>query len=395
MSVSRGRKVLATPGPTILPDEVLAAMHRQPIDLYGSAMEEITQSCLADLKSVFGTDGSIYIYITNGHGAWEAALTNILSRGDRVLALESGLFATAWADLARALGIEVELLPGDPRRAVDPAALEERLRADREHRIKAILVVQVDTASSVVNDIPAIRAAIDKAGHPALFLVDAIASLATMPFMMDAWRIDVALGAAQKGLMLPPGIAFVAAGPRAKQARQAAGLATRFWDWVFRDGEENYMKHCGTAPEHLIFGLRAALDLLAEEGPAATFRRHQLLADAVREAVSAWSKDGSVEFNIIAPSERSNAVTTILTNGFDPLELQQWCEAVCGVSLGTGIGSFSGKGFRIAHMGHVNAPSILGVLGAIEAGLTALRIGKASGGVSAASALLGRSIGRG
>lgn len=204
MSVSRGRKVLATPGPTILPDEVLAAMHCQPIDLYGSAMEDVTQSCLADLKAVFGTTGSIYIYITNGHGAWEAALTNILSRGDEVLALESGLFATAWADLARVLGIAVEMLPGDPRRAVDPAALEERLRADREHRIKAILMVQVDTASSVVNDIPAIRAAIDAAGHPALFLVDAIASLATMPFMMDEWQIDVALGAAQKGMMLPP-----------------------------------------------------------------------------------------------------------------------------------------------------------------------------------------------
>ena len=395
MSVSRGRKVLATPGPTILPDEVLAAMHCQPIDLYGSAMEDVTQSCLADLKAVFGTTGSIYVYITNGHGAWEAALTNILSRGDQVLALESGLFATAWADLARVLGIAVEMLPGDPRRAVDPAALEERLRADREHRIKAILVVQVDTASSVVNDIPAIRAAIDAAGHPALFVVDAIASLATMPFMMDAWRIDVALGAAQKGMMLPPGIAFVAAGPRAKEARKSAGLVTRFWDWVFRDGEENYMKHCGTAPEHLIFGLRASLDLLAEEGPPATFRRHQLLADAVREAIAGWSRGGAVEFNIIAPAQRSNAVTTILTNGFEPLALQRWCDTVCGVSLGTGIGSFSGKGFRIAHMGHINAPSILGVLGAVEAGLTALGAPEVLGGVSAASALLGRTIGRG
>jgi alanine-glyoxylate transaminase/serine-glyoxylate transaminase/serine-pyruvate transaminase len=395
MSVSRGRTVLATPGPTILPDEVLSAMHRQPIDLYGSAMEDITQGCLSDLRSLFGTEGSVYIYTANGHGCWEAALTNILSWGDKVLALESGLFATAWADLARALGIDVEILPGDPRRAVDPAALEERLRADRDHFIKAILVVQVDTASSVVNDIPAIRAAIDATGHPGLFLVDAIASLATMPFTMDEWRVDVALGAAQKGLMLPPGLAFVAAGPRARQARQSAGLVTRYWDWVFRDGDENYMKHCGTAPEHLIFGLRQSLDLLAAEGPSATHRRHQLLADAVREAVSVWSEGGAVEFNIIEPSQRSNAVTTILSRGFDPQDLQNWCEGTCGVSLGTGIGSVSGKGFRIAHMGHINAPSILGVLGSVEAGLTALRLGKVAGGVSAASALLGRSIGRG
>jgi len=390
MSVSRGRTVLATPGPTILPDEVLSAMHRQPIDLYGSAMEDITQGCLADLRALFGTKDSVYIYTANGHGCWEAALTNILSRGDKALALESGLFATAWADLARALGIDVETLPGDPRRAVDPAALEERLRADRDHRIKAILVVQVDTASSVVNDIPAIRATIDAAGHPALFLVDAIASLATMPFTMDDWRVDVALGAAQKGLMLPPGLAFVAAGRRAQEARQSADLVTRYWDWVFRDGEENYMKHCGTAPEHLIFGLRQSLDLLAEEGQDATFRRHQLLADAVREAVSVWSESGALEFNIIEPAQRSNAVTTVLTRGFDPLDLQNWCDNVCGVSLGTGIGSFSGNAFRIAHMGHINAPSILGVLGSVEAGLTALRLGKIAGGVSAASALLGR-----
>jgi alanine-glyoxylate transaminase/serine-glyoxylate transaminase/serine-pyruvate transaminase len=195
--------------------------------------------------------------------------------------------------------------------------------------------------------------------------------------------------------MLPPGLAFVAAGRRAQEARQSADLVTRYWDWVFRDGEENYMKHCGTAPEHLIFGLRQSLDLLAEEGPTATFRRHQLLADAVREAVSVWSESGALDFNIIEPAQRSNAVTTVLARGFDPIDLQNWCDSVCGVALGTGIGSFSGNAFRIAHMGHINAPSILGVLGSVEAGLTALRVGKVAGGVSAACALLGRSIGRG
>ena len=390
MSVSRGRTVLATPGPTILPDEVLSAMHRQPIDLYGSAMEDITQGCLADLRALFGTKDSVYIYPANGHGCWEAALTNILSRGDKALALESGLFATAWADL--------------PGRSASMSRRSPAIRAGRSIRRRwksgcGRIATTASRRSSSSRSTPLralstiFRRSARRSMQPgirALFLVDAIASLATMPFTMDDWRVDVALGAAQKGLMLPPGLAFVAAGRRAQEARQSADLVTRYWDWVFRDGEENYMKHCGTAPEHLIFGLRQSLDLLAEEGQDATFRRHQLLADAVREAVSVWSQSGALEFNIIEPAQRSNAVTTVLTRGFDPLDLQNWCDNVCGVSLGTGIGSFSGNAFRIAHMGHINAPSILGVLGSVEAGLTALRLGKIAGGVSAASALLGR-----
>jgi alanine-glyoxylate transaminase/serine-glyoxylate transaminase/serine-pyruvate transaminase len=253
-------------------------------------------------------------------------------------------------------------------------------------------VVQVDTASSVVNDILRLRTAIDVTGHPTLFMVDAIASLATMPFAMDAWRIDIALGAAQKGLMLPPGLAFVAAGERAKKAHRTAGLATRYWDWTFRDGEENYMKHCGTAPEHLIFGLRASLDLLATEGLEAAFRRHELLASAVRRCIEVWSNGGAGEYNIIEPSERSNAVTSILAPRLNLRRLHEWCENVCGVALGTAIGSLSGKGFRIAHMGHINAPSILGTLGSIEAGLIALKAGDVSGGVGAASRYLGEVI---
>jgi alanine-glyoxylate transaminase / serine-glyoxylate transaminase / serine-pyruvate transaminase len=254
-------------------------------------------------------------------------------------------------------------------------------------------VVQVDTASSVVNDIPALRAAIDVAGHPALFMVDAIASLATMPFEMDAWRIDVAIGAAQKGLMLPPGLSFVAAGRKAKQAHRSAGLKTRYWDWSFRDGEENYMKYCGTAPEQLIFGLRASLDLIKAEGKEALFHRHSLLAEAVRRAVGRWAEAGAVAFNIVEPSQRSNAVTTIRAKTFAPEALHAWCDSHCGVTLGTGIGAFSESLFRIAHMGHINAPFILGALGTVEAGLVALKAGPVSGGVSAASHYLGEMIG--
>ena len=392
MTVSNGRKVLATPGPTTLPDEVLLAMHRQPIDLYAAPLEAITQSCLQDLRWLFGTTESVYIYAGNGHGAWEAALSNVFSAGDKVLVLESGLFAPAWGELARANGIEVEILPGSHRHAVEPRALEERLRADRDQRIKAILVVQVDTASSVANDIPALRSAIDAAGHSALFMVDAIASLATMPFEMDRWRIDVAIGAAQKGLMLPPGLAFVAAGPKAKAAHKSAGLVSRYWDWTFRDGEENYMKYCGTAPEQLIFGLRASLDIIRSEGKEAVFRRHALLSEAVRRAVDHWAKAGAVEFNIVEPAHRSNAVTTIRARTFVPEALHEWCDGQCGVTLGTGIGSFSKSLFRIAHMGHINAPFIMGVLGSVEAGLVALGAGQVSGGVSAASQYLGETI---
>lgn len=391
MTLANGRRVLATPGPTTLPDEVLGAMHRQPIDLYGPEMERISVSCLEDLKPIFGTRAaSTYVYACNGHGAWEGAVTNVFSRGDKVLVLESGRFAIGWGELASVLGIEVEVLKERPRRAVDPAALTERLKADRAHAIKAVLVVQVDTASSVVNDIPALRRAIDAANHPALFMVDCIASFATMPFEMDAQGVDVTVAASQKGMMLPPGTGFVAAGPKAKAAHKAAGLVTRYWDWTFRDGTENYMKHCGTAPEHLIFGLRAALDMLSREGLPNVHRRHAVLAEATRAAVAQWSKGGAIEFNILDPAERSNAVTTVRT-AFDPAALIDWCERICGVTLGIAIGDVAGKGFRIAHMGHVNAPTILGVIGTVEAALVALDIA-ADGGADAAARAIGDAL---
>ena len=205
MTLASGREFLSIPGPTTVPDKVLNAMHRPAIDIYSGTLVDITTSCLEDLRQVFRSEGRIYIYAANGHGAWEAALVNVLSRGDKILVLENGLFAAAWGDMAAVLGLEVETLPGSWRRAVDPAALEARLREDRRAEIKAILVVQVDTASGSVNDIPAMRKAIDAADHSALLMVDTIASLATMPFEMDGWGVDVAVAGSQKGLMMPPG----------------------------------------------------------------------------------------------------------------------------------------------------------------------------------------------
>ena len=257
MTVSRGREFLALPGPTTVPHEVLQAMHRPAVDIYGEELTAVTDSCLEDLRRVFRTEqGRTYIYIANGHGAWEAALSNVLSRGDKVLVLESGRFAVGWGEMAEALGVEVEVLAEQPQRAVSPEALEARLRADRAGEIKAILVVQVDTASGVVNDIAALGKAIDTSGHGALFMVDVIASLGSMPFEMDGWGIDVAVAGAQKGLMMTPGLSFIGASAAALAAHADAGLRTRYWDWTAREGELHYMKYCGTPPVHLLFGLR-------------------------------------------------------------------------------------------------------------------------------------------
>jgi alanine-glyoxylate transaminase/serine-glyoxylate transaminase/serine-pyruvate transaminase len=384
MSVANGREFLCIPGPTNIPDAVLAAMHRPAIDIYSGDMLEVTRSLLEDLPKVFRTAGRAYIYAANGHGGWEAALSNVLSRGDTVLALESGLFALGWADMAKMMGVKVDVLKGRPRRAVDPSAVAERLAADTGREIKAILVVQIDTASGVVNDLAAIRQAINRVGHPALLMVDCVASLGCMPFEMDAWGIDVAMSGSQKGLMTPPGLAFVAANERAHAAHQKADLRTRYWDWTFRQGEAHYQKYGGTPPEHLLFALRKALDILFTEGLDGAARRHALLAEATRQAVTRWAEGQVLAFNIIKPEERANSITCVLMQGQDPRPLLDYCRWKCGVIPGQGIGDLTGRAIRIAHMGHVNAPMVIGVLGAIEMGLTALGIPHGRGGVQAA-----------
>ena len=393
MVVRAGREFLAIPGPTTMPDQVLQAMHRPALDIYSDTMVQLTDSLLRDLSRLFATKGHSYIYIANGHGAWEAVLSNVLSRGDKILVLESGRFAVNWGNAATAMGVEVEFLKGDWRRAVRPAEVEARLRLDKEHAIKAILTVQVDTASGAFNDIAAIGEAIKATGHPALFMVDAVASLGCMPFEMDAWGIDVAMSGSQKGLMAPPGLGFVAANDRARDVHKTAGLRTPYWDWTEREGPEHYRKYAGTAPVHLLFALRQALDMLYAEGLENVFRRHRLLAEAVRRSVAVWSEGQVLGFNVSEPGERSETVTTVvMNNGYDPAELQRYCKEKCGVVLGTGIGDLSGQAFRIAHMGHVNAPMILGTLGVIEVGLNALGIPHGDGGLEAAIKWLGESV---
>jgi alanine-glyoxylate transaminase/serine-glyoxylate transaminase/serine-pyruvate transaminase len=396
MSVRAGREFLAIPGPTTVPDEVLRAMHRPAVDIYSGSLLALTDSLLRDVARVFNTKGRAYIYSANGHGAWEAALTNVLSKGDKILVLESGRFAIGWGNNAGRMGVEVEVLKGDMRRAVRPAEVEARLKADRKSAgggtIKAVLVTQVDTASGVVNDIPAIGQAIRAAGHDALLMVDAVASLGCMKFDMDDWGVDLAMSAAQKGLMAPPGLSFVAANDRAREVHKTAGLRTPYWDWTEREGDQHYQKYAGTPPEHLLFALRRALDLLFEEGLENVFRRHQLLAEAVRRAIGVWSAGQVIGFNIIEPSERCDTVTPVLMDGHDPEALRAYCKDQCGVVLGHGIGDLSGKAFRIAHMGHVNAPMVLGTLSVIEMALMALQIPHGKGGTQAAIEWLGEQV---
>ena len=392
MTIADGREFLAIPGPTNIPDAVLAAMHRPAIDIYSGEMLELTRSLLEDLPKVFRTTGRTYIYAANGHGGWEAAASNVLSRGETVLALESGVFALGWGDMARMMGAKLETLKGDWRRAVSPEAVAQRLEADRGHEIKAVLVVQIDTASGVVNDIAAIRRAMDAVRHPALLMVDAVASLGCMPFEMDAWGVDVAMAGSQKGLMTPPGLAFVAANERAHAAHGKADLRTRYWDWTFRQGRAHYQKYGGTPPEHLLFALRKALDLLFAEGLDHAARRHALLAEAVRHAVARWAEGGALELNILVPAERANSITNVLMPGRDPQPLLDYCRRACGVVLGVGIGDLSGRAFRIAHMGHVNAPMVIGTLGAIEMGLAALGIPHGAGGTQRAIEYLAREV---
>ena len=384
MSVANGRQFLSIPGPTNVPDAVLQAMMRPAVDIYTGPLVAMTDALLTDLKKIFRTQGNTYIYAANGHGGWEAALSNVLSRGDHVLALESGRFALGWAEMAKVMGAEIEVLPGEWHRAVAPAAVEARLAADKSHRIKAIMVVQVDTASGVVNDIAAIRRAIDAAKHPALLMVDCVASLGCMPFEMDAWGVDVAMAGSQKGLMTPPGLAFVASGPRAEAVHKTANMKTHYWDWTFRQGPEHYQKYCGTPPEHLLFAQRAALDMLLAEGLEAAWHRHALLARATHAAVAAWSEGQVLAFNVRDPRERAMSITNVRVNGINSALLTDYTREKCGVTLGLGIGGYEGKAFRIAHMGHTNAPMVLGTLGAIEMGLKALKIPHGSGGVNAA-----------
>jgi alanine-glyoxylate transaminase/serine-glyoxylate transaminase/serine-pyruvate transaminase len=360
-------------------------------DIYDGELLSVTDEVFDALPGLAGTSQRALVTIGNGHSAWEMALTNTLSRGDRVLVLDCGRFAAIWGEMAGFLGLDVELVESEPGRANDPAAFEERLRADSAHGIKAVLIAHVDTASSVRNDVPAFRRALDAAGHPALLMVDCIASMGCEPFLMDEWGVDLALSASQKGLMTPPGLGIVWPGERARAAHPNADLRTRYWDWTARteDGP-HYLRFCGTPPVSHLFGIREALRMIDEEGMDVRWERHRVLGGAIRAAVAAWSSPGGIGFHVADECERSNAVTTIRCGAIDAIELARICKDAYGVTLGVGIGAMAGSSFRIGHMGHVNPPMVLGVLGTIEAALTAMGHAPEGSGVAAAAGFIGR-----
>ena len=390
MSLSQGRPYLAIPGPSVIPDRVLQAMHRPAPNIYAGELPDMMPGITADLRRVARTGHRVAIYIANGHGGWEAALANVAGEGDTVLVHATGRFGHGWGDTAERMGIRVERIDEGLRAPADPAKLEAALAADPEHRIRAVLVCQTDTATSALSDIAALRAAIDRAGHPALLMVDCIASLAVDRFEMDAWGVDVMLTGCQKGLMTPPGLAFVFFGPRAAEARAGLKRVSAYWDWTNRsDPEWFYQFFCGTAPTHHLYGLRAALDMLHEEGMEAVWARHDRLARAVWAAAEAWASDGPLELNMADPAHRSRAVTCLRLEAPKAAELRRWTEHRIDLTLGIGLGMEEPDGvFRIGHMGHLNGHMILGCLGGIEAGLAALGIPRGKGALDAAAAVI-------
>lgn len=386
MSLRYGRAAVSIPGPSVIPDRVLNAMHRPMPNIYEGELIDTSFSVLDDLPKIARTAQPVFVSVSNGHGAWEMATSNTLSRGDKVLVLESGRFAVSWAEMLAVSGVKYEVLPTPTGRAVDPARVEERLKEDAGHEFAAVLVVQVDTATSVRNDIAAIRQAIDAAGHPALYMVDCIASLGCEPYEMDEWGVDITVGATQKGLMVPPGLGFVWASEKALAAHERADLRSGYWDWSARSGPDvHYKIYCGTPPIQHLWALREALDMLFEEGLENVWRRHRVMADAVRAAVSMWAEPDGISYVVSDEDARSNSVTTLLTGSIDADEMRRVCEAEAGLTLGIGLEEWEGRAFRIGHMGHLNPPMILGTLGTIEAALYSMDVGVRGTGVSAAA----------
>ena len=396
MAYNAGRTYLAIPGPSVTPDRVLNAMHRAAPNIYEGDIVSMTQSIVADLKRVALTDQHVAIYIANGHGAWEAAIANMFSRGDRALVGATGRFGLGWADAASRMGIVVDLIDFGKSAPVDPARIADALAADTAHAIRAVLVTHVDTASSARSDIAAIRAAIDSVGHPALLAVDAIASLACDEMRMDEWGVDVLVGACQKGLMLPPGLGFVWFSDKALEVSKTANLATPYWDWKPRGlAVDFYQYFGGTAPTAHLFGLRESLTMiLEEEGLPQVWRRHETLASAVWAAFDAWGTTNSIGLNMSDPSHRGRSVTAARIGNGGAGVLRRWLEAEAGVTLGIGLGMALptepayADFLRVAHMGHVNAHMVLGALATMEAGMQALGIPHGAGAIEAAASAI-------
>lgn len=381
MSYRSGRHFLQIPGPTNVPDRVLRAMDAPTMDHRGPEFARLALEILEDLKPVFKTDGDIVVFPSSGTGAWEAALVNTLSAGDRVLMFETGQFAAQWFRMATQLGLNAEFVPGDWRHGVDPAQVESRLAADRNHEIKAVAVVHNETSTGVTSRIADIRKAADRAGHPALLMVDTISSLASMDYRHDEWGVDVTVGGSQKGLMLPPGIGFNAVSARARAAAKSARLPKSYWNWedMIAANKSGFFPY--TPATNLLYGLREALHMLQEEGLENVFARHARLAEATRRAVRGWG----LEILGLNPQEYSNTLTAVLMpDGHNADTLRKLILERFDMSLGTGLGKVQGRVFRIGHLGDFNELMLAGTLCGVEMGLAAAGVPHRAGGVLAA-----------
>jgi alanine-glyoxylate transaminase/serine-glyoxylate transaminase/serine-pyruvate transaminase len=385
---SAGRHFLQIPGPTNVPDCLLRILSRPTIDHRGPAFAQIAREALEGLQQVFQTSAPVVVYPSSGTGAWEAALVNTLSPGDRVLMFETGYFATLWRDMATRLGLDVDFVSGDWRRGVDPDAVAAKLTDDRTHQIKAMAVVHNETSTGITSQIPEIRRRLDAARHPALLIVDTISSLGSMDFRHDEWSVDVSVGCSQKGLMLPPGLGLNAISAKALAASASARLARSYWDWepMLRDNESGFFPY--TPATNLVCALREALRMLLDEGLANVFRRHCRHAEATRHAVRAWG----LEIVCTNPAEYSSSLTAVMMpQDHDADALRRTVLDRFDMSLGTGLGRFKGRVFRIGHLGDFNDLMLTATLSGVEMGLAASGVPFNAGGVAAALAYLARS----
>ncbi|HET9147896.1 MAG TPA: aminotransferase class V-fold PLP-dependent enzyme [Acetobacteraceae bacterium] len=384
-TIHTGRHFLQIPGPTNVPDRVLRAIDMPTIDHRGPEFGRLGLEVIEGSRWVFQTRNPVVIYPSSGTGAWEAAILNTLSPGDRVLMAETGHFATLWRRMAERLKINVEFLPGDWRHGADPAAIGARLAEDRAHAIKAVMVVHNETSTGVTSRIPEIRRAIDQANHPALFLVDTISSLGSIDYRHDEWGVDVTVGGSQKGLMLPPGLGFNAVSDKALAASRANASLRSYWDWheIIAANQTGYWPY--TPATNLLYGLREALAMLREEGLRNVFARHDRHAAATRAAVRAWG----MEILCLDPREYSSALTAVLMpEGHDADRYRQVVLDSFDMSLGTGLAKLKGRVFRIGHLGHFNDLTLMGTLAGVEMGFDLAGVPYREGGVGAAMAVL-------
>ncbi len=381
---ARGRLFFANPGPTNIPDSVLKAVAHSTVDFMSPEFLTLYDGCMEGVKRVLKTQQHVFFYTASGHGAWEAALVNVLSPGDRLLIVETGYFSEGWAEMATALGIEVVTVAADWRQGVDMKNVEAALAADTEHRIKAVGVVHNETATGVALPIPEVRAALDATGHPALLMADTISSLACFDFRMDEWGVDVVVGGSQKGLMLPTGMSFTGVSNKALAAHKLSTMPKHYMNWsamIVR----RHKSFIGTVPVSIFFGLAESLRLLEEEGLENVFARHHRLARATRAAVRHWSGNNGPELFCANPQRFSDSVTAIkMPEGHDAEALRKLCYERFNLSLGGGLGPLGGKVFRIGHMGDLNEPMVLGALAAVEMSLQGAGVPHGKGGVQAA-----------